>query len=159
MTEPHARKVARQQVAQVVMDTAVSKGWSILELATRAGVDPGTVGDFLRGLRWPRPTTLGKIEKAFGWDIGFVNRLVEKAERDGRLIPDDDRSATAVFHGPMSLDQIEDLIPFLQEQRLRARSKRVAERIDETIQLLELARDDRLRQELLAYGEVRRRPA
>lgn len=50
-------------------------GWSQSELAQRAGVDSGTLGDFLAGRRWPRNTTQFKVEKALGWRPGTISRI------------------------------------------------------------------------------------
>lgn len=44
-------------------------------LAETAKVDPGTVGDFLNGLRWPKLKTQGKIEAALGWPPGTIHQL------------------------------------------------------------------------------------
>lgn len=52
-----------------------ARGWETIDLARAAGIDPGTAGDFLNGTRWPRLTSLSKIETAFGWDLGKLTRL------------------------------------------------------------------------------------
>lgn len=50
---------------------------SIAELARRADVDQGTVGDFLNGKRWPRSDTRGAIETALEWQAGAIGSLAE----------------------------------------------------------------------------------
>jgi len=46
------------------------KEWNNTHLVALTKVDPGTVGDFLNGKRWPKIGTQGKIEKAIGWEAG-----------------------------------------------------------------------------------------
>lgn len=48
-----------------------SNGW----LCERADLDPGTVGDFLAGTRWPKSRTQGRIEKALGWPAGTIHQI------------------------------------------------------------------------------------
>lgn len=52
--------------------------WSNADLASAAGVDPATVGDFLGGKRWPRPATLDRIETALGLTPGTLAGLGEE---------------------------------------------------------------------------------
>lgn len=51
------------------------RGWNIADLATKAGVDPGTAGDFLSGKQWPKIGTQGKFERALGIQPGTLGRL------------------------------------------------------------------------------------
>ncbi len=44
-------------------------------LVDQTGVDPGTIGDFLNGLRWPKLSTQGKIEAALGWEPGTIRQV------------------------------------------------------------------------------------
>lgn len=46
-----------------------------IQLAREAKLDPGTVHDFLNGQRWPRSTSLGKIETYFDWPLGYLDRV------------------------------------------------------------------------------------
>jgi hypothetical protein len=48
-----------------------------LAFAKRAGVDPGTLANFLDGTRWPQSRTLSKIEAAIGWTAGYIAELAE----------------------------------------------------------------------------------
>jgi transcriptional regulator with XRE-family HTH domain len=50
-------------------------GWSQTQLAQRAEVDSGTLGDFLAGRRWPRNTTQAKVERALGWPSGTIAQI------------------------------------------------------------------------------------
>lgn len=45
--------------------------------AASAGLDAGTVGDFLRGKRWANSATRRKIEAALGWPAGYVADLAQ----------------------------------------------------------------------------------
>ncbi len=47
--------------------------------AKRAGVDPQTLGDFLAGRRWPRRSTIDKIEEALGLTPGTLAASGEDA--------------------------------------------------------------------------------
>lgn len=53
--------------------------WNPADLARAAGVDPGTVLDFLNGVREPQVKTQGKIEKAVGWPIGTLEDVARGA--------------------------------------------------------------------------------
>jgi transcriptional regulator with XRE-family HTH domain len=66
-TQDRAREAVRTAMGQ--------KGMSNKELAQAAGVDEGTVGDFLNGKRWPRPGNLVKLDTALGWDAGTIARV------------------------------------------------------------------------------------
>lgn len=61
-------------------------------LAETAKVDPGTVGDFLAGERWPKIGTQGKIEKALGWPAGVIRQI---GNGDDTIEPPMDRNRPA----------------------------------------------------------------
>lgn len=65
----------RESARQAVRDEMARKQMSRAELARRAGVDVATINDFLAGDRWPRLTTLGKIDAALGWELGTIDRI------------------------------------------------------------------------------------
>lgn len=52
-----------------------NKAWLIEE----AGIDRGTVDDFLNGSRWVQTRTQGKIEKALGWPSGTIRQISKGA--------------------------------------------------------------------------------
>ena len=95
---------------------------NVRDLATRAELDPGTVGDFLAGHRWPRIATLGKIESALGLNPGDLQAFAdERLQPDIYLMlkppivvetedvgPDDDAGYVADPTGPPALSQISD---------------------------------------------------
>jgi len=56
------------------------RGWDIQRLSQEAGLDPGTVGDFLSGARWPRIPTRGSIERALGWQPGRLAEIADGVE-------------------------------------------------------------------------------
>lgn len=49
-------------------------------LVRQTEVDPGTIGDFLNGNRWPKFKTQGRIEKAIGWPAGTMTEIADGAE-------------------------------------------------------------------------------
>lgn len=68
----------RAEVRGEVRAAMAARGWNNAELAEAADVDPKTVNDFIAGRRWPQAKTLNAIEKAFGWDLDQINRMVER---------------------------------------------------------------------------------
>lgn len=52
-------------------------------LVRQTEADPGTIGDFLNGNRWPKFRTQGRIEKALGWAAGTLTEIA-----DGGPAPD-----------------------------------------------------------------------
>ena len=68
-----------QAAGAAVEAAAGQKGWGIIELAARAGVDPGTVGDFAAGKRWPQTKTRGALELVLGWPAGSIARIADGA--------------------------------------------------------------------------------
>lgn len=68
-----------QAAADAVAGAAGWRGWGIGELATKADVDPGTIGDFLGARRWPQLKTRSAIEKALGWPAGTIARVAAGA--------------------------------------------------------------------------------
>ena len=65
--EETARQAVRDELARRQKDPA----W----LARTAPADPGTINDFLEGKRWPRLSTLAKIDDALGWTPGTIDRI------------------------------------------------------------------------------------
>lgn len=76
-----AQDEMQRQAADVVAAEMASRKWSNADLAeaTRnsgaSPVDLGTIGDFLSYKRWPKLSTQGRIEMAFGWEPGTI-RLI-----------------------------------------------------------------------------------
>lgn len=61
-------EAGRERAARYAVERLARHGWSPAELAMRAGVDPGTVRDFLNGERWPQQKSRTAIENAL--DLG-----------------------------------------------------------------------------------------
>jgi hypothetical protein len=61
-------------------------------LVRQTKADPGTIGDFLNGNRWPKLGTQGRIEKAIGYPAGELTAIADGAEppalKDGKASPD-----------------------------------------------------------------------
>ena len=64
-----------QRVRGVVRARMLERGLRNAALAREAGVDPGTVGDFINGTRWPYAPALARVERALGFEDGGLSRL------------------------------------------------------------------------------------
>lgn len=62
----------QQRAAQAVAAWMAHLEWNNTQLVAATGADPGTIGDFLNGKRWPKLGTQGKIERALGWAAGTL---------------------------------------------------------------------------------------
>lgn len=65
----------QQRAAQAVAAWMAQNEWNNTQLVTKADADPGTIGDFLNGKRWPKIGTQGRIEKALGWAPGTLRSI------------------------------------------------------------------------------------
>jgi transcriptional regulator with XRE-family HTH domain len=79
----------RAAAARAVDAALAARGWTASDLMRETGLDPGTVGDFLNGQRWPQAPTRGKIEKALGWPYGRIKQIA-----DGIDVDDDEVSTS-----------------------------------------------------------------
>lgn len=68
-------KLDRDRARAVVLAQLAQRGWDKARLASEAGIDYSTAGDFLNGNRWPRVPTLTKIDQALGWEPGTTGRI------------------------------------------------------------------------------------
>lgn len=71
-------QAGRDAARKAVMAAMARKGWNPARLATEAGIDYGTAGDFVLGKRWPKVATLGRIDAALGWQPGTLAALGEE---------------------------------------------------------------------------------
>jgi len=65
----------QQRAAHAVAAWMAQHEWNNTHLVTKADADPGTIGDFLNGKRWPKIGTQGRIEKALGWTPGTLRSI------------------------------------------------------------------------------------
>lgn len=65
----------QQRAAHAVAAWMAHLEWNNTQLVAATGVDPGTIGDFLNGKRWPKIGTQGKIEHALGWPSGTLRAI------------------------------------------------------------------------------------
>lgn len=101
----------RQRAADAVAARMGDLDLTQHQLAAKAGVDPKTVGDLVRAVRWPIARTRAKIERALGWPPGELTRI--RSERPGGpLIP------------PALQRQIDQLTPEEQEYVIRRITRR-----------------------------------
>lgn len=77
--QDNARKTIRDQMAR--------KGLTQADLVRATGLDKSTVSDLIAGNRWPRSTTLVKLDRALGWSPGTIEGIsrgdVDPAEVGG----------------------------------------------------------------------------
>lgn len=57
-------------------------------LVRQTEADPGTIGDFLNGNRWPKFRTQGRIEKALGWPPGAMTAIADGANAPDPTVQD-----------------------------------------------------------------------
>jgi hypothetical protein len=65
----------QQRAAHAVAAWMAQHEWNNTQLVAETKADPGTIGDFLNGKRWPKIGTQGKIEKALGWTPGTLRSI------------------------------------------------------------------------------------
>ncbi len=58
-----------------LMQELESRGWSIRELARRAGITPATISNVLNEMRHPGPDFCRAVARAFGYPQTYVFRL------------------------------------------------------------------------------------
>lgn len=69
----------QRRAADAVAARMAHLEWNNTQLVTATGADPGTVGDFLNGKRWPKLGTQGKIERALEWPAGTLRAIAAGA--------------------------------------------------------------------------------
>lgn len=78
-----SRTEGQSRARLAVQAAMAARGMNPGDLARKGNVDPGTVGDFLSGQRWPKLRTQGRIEDALGWPAGTIAAVVNGAEPPG----------------------------------------------------------------------------
>lgn len=73
MSQTSLQRRASDRVAAWLSENERNPSW----LVRATGADPGTIGDFLNGKRWPKTGTQGKIEHALGWPPGAIRVLAD----------------------------------------------------------------------------------
>ncbi len=71
-----------RRAAVAVQREMAARGLSQRQLARDAAIDPATLGDFLRGGRWPQMGTRNKLEVALGFDVGSLELIAEGGADD-----------------------------------------------------------------------------
>lgn len=82
-----AQTDAQRRASDAVASWMAEREWNISQLVAATGADPGTIGDFLNGKRWPKIGTQGKIEKALAWPPGTL-RAIARGEDPPRTTPE-----------------------------------------------------------------------
>ncbi len=75
-----ATEAGKASGRRAVLAVMAKRDWNPARLATEAGIDYGTAGDFLNGKRWPKVGTLGKIDAAVGWTPGTLAAIGEELQ-------------------------------------------------------------------------------
>lgn len=70
----------QDRARQAVSAELAARQRNPLWLTQQAGIDAGTLADFLGGSRWPKTATQGKIERALGWEPGTINAIAHGAQ-------------------------------------------------------------------------------
>jgi hypothetical protein len=65
----------QRRAADAVAARMAHLEWNNTQLVAATGADPGTIGDFLNGKRWPKLGTQGKIERALSWAPGTLRTI------------------------------------------------------------------------------------
>lgn len=91
MPQTAAQRRASQAVVAWLAHHQRNQAW----LVRSAEADPGTIGDFLKGVRWPKYRTQGKIEQALGWEAGTIQSVADGA-KPPPLAPRDEDGVGAV---------------------------------------------------------------
>lgn len=71
MAQSETQRRASRAVARWLSQREHNVAW----LVRQTGSDPGTIGDFLNGNRWPKFKTQGRIEKALSWPDGTLTAI------------------------------------------------------------------------------------
>ncbi|GAA1138767.1 hypothetical protein [Nocardioides aquiterrae] len=82
MAQNSSQRRASDLVAAWLAQNEKNPAW----LVDQTGADPGTIGDFLNGVRWPKTGTQGKIEKALGWQPGTIRQIGNGADFDPPMV-------------------------------------------------------------------------
>lgn len=107
-----------QRAAAAVKARLAQLGWNAADLARQSGIDPGTVGPFLRGKRSPRTATLTALEKAIGWEPGTIERAAQGQSIHVEAVPDTADAASVFFasmHAMTRADRIDAAVELLRQ--------------------------------------------
>lgn len=125
MASDEGRAAARRAVSGEMS----RRGWNPGDLAREAGVDPGTVGDFLSGARWPKLRTFGRIEAALGWEPGSITAHADGAPPPS-AVGDTGQDAVGVALD-LPAEALEGLTPIEREELVAALRLRALEKARE----------------------------
>ncbi|GAA2070986.1 helix-turn-helix domain-containing protein [Williamsia deligens] len=138
-------------------------GLDVAELARTAGVDAKTIRSMEGGDRWPRDSTVAKIERALGWEPGSVEAVANGGEPVVRGSDDLDVGQSGVVVGDWRAleaevdtrwDELVSLRPRIS--RLPAAAALYVSTVVDTI-LRELGEDPRYDVERMGNGGYRLR--
>jgi transcriptional regulator with XRE-family HTH domain len=73
----------KQRAARAVEARLGALGMTQAQLAATAKVDAKTLGDLIRGRRWPIAKSRARIEEALGWPPGEIARIASAPPEEG----------------------------------------------------------------------------
>ena len=82
-----AQTTNQQRAAHAVAARMARLEWNNTQLVAATGADPGTIGDFLNGKRWPKIGTQGKIERALEWPPGTLRAIASGGAPPDLAVP------------------------------------------------------------------------
>ncbi|WP_040161334.1 helix-turn-helix domain-containing protein [Nigerium massiliense] len=113
-------EVDKQRARALVRTEMARQGLTFAALASAAEIDPGTLGKFLDGTRWPHIPTRAKIESALGLDPGTLS---SGAAGGGAAVPTEAGSAPSPDRSEPELsstiEQLRSLSPEVRQTWLR----------------------------------------
>lgn len=125
-----SRDDARREARRAVEATGLTRS----AFADQAGIDVGTLSDFLDGKRWPQAPKRRKIEERLGWPAGRISDLADGA---APVTPDGEDAAFVADRGR------DDVAPGITDDELLAEIRRVRTAFDEQLDQLERRLRDR----------------
>lgn len=123
-----------ERVRKAIEGYMSRRRWGISDLASAAGVDPGTVADLLNGSRSPRVATLGKLEDAMEWEHGTILAIgageqvdpTVRPARDSSVLLDLPPEALEGF-GPAEREEVQAAAKAFALERAREIRRRLSE--------------------------------
>ncbi|MBF6133484.1 helix-turn-helix transcriptional regulator [Nocardia otitidiscaviarum] len=116
-----AEESARTRVGRYVERKRLDMGYGQLEFSQKAGVDPKTVRGLERGLRWPRVSSMAKIEATLDLQMGTLEAMRRKMIRRSQLTDaagasSHDRKHAQAAQGAQTAPRLEPVPPVAESR-------------------------------------------
>lgn len=129
MPQTKAQQRAAQEVAAWLAAHEKNNSW----LVAQTGVDPGTIGDFLNGKRWPKVGNQGKIEKALGWPAGAIRQMGYGGDPPTVGGANEDPDRVAAQQGALVEQDVSNAFVLAEVRAMRSDLEGVERRLDRRI--------------------------